>query len=75
MYVYIWYMSVRDDVKILLAKEAMTMTKLAEEMTKVSGKPYTMKSISDKLARQTLQYREFTLILDILKYKMELKKY
>ena len=67
-------MSVKDDVKILLAKEAMTMTKLAEKMAEASGKPYTMKSISDKLARQTLQYREFTLILDVLKYKMELKK-
>ena len=67
-------MTVKEDIKMLLAKEAVTMTKLAEEMTKISGKPYTMKSISDKLARQTLQYREFILILEILKYKMELKK-
>lgn len=67
-------MSVREDIKTLLAKEAMTMTQLAEEMTKLSGKPYTMKSISDKLARQTLQYKEFLLILKVLKYKMDLKK-
>ena len=67
-------MTVKEDIKMLLAKEAVTMTKLAEEMTKISGKPYTMKSISDKLERQTLQYREFILILEILKYKMELKK-
>ena len=67
-------MSVKEDVKTLLAKEAMTMTKLAEEMTRISGRQYTMKSISDILARKTLQYKEFTLILQILNYKMELKK-
>lgn len=67
-------MSVKEDVKTLLAREAFTMTKLADEMTKISGRKYTMKSISDKLARKTLKYEEFILILNILKYKIELKK-
>lgn len=67
-------MSVREDVKMLLAKEAWTMTKLAGEMTKRSGKKYTMKSISDKLARKTLQYEEFMLILDVLNYCIEYKR-
>ncbi len=67
-------MSVKEDVKMLLAKEACTMTKLAEEMTRLSGKKYTMKSISDKLARRTLQYEEFLLILKVLKYEIEYKR-
>lgn len=67
-------MSVKEEVKTLLAREAFTMTKLADEMTKISGRKYTMKSISDKLARKTLKYEEFILILHILKYKIELKK-
>lgn len=67
-------MSVKEDVKMLLAKEAWTMTKLAAEITKLSGKKYTMKSISDKLARQTLQYEEFMLILKALNYTVEYKK-
>lgn len=67
-------MSVKEEVKTLLAREAFTMTKLADEMTKISGRKYTMKSISDKLARKTLKYEEFILILNILKYKIELKK-
>lgn len=67
-------MSVKEDVKMLLAKEACTMTKLAKEMTALSGKPYSMKSISDKLARKTLKYEEFTLILKILGYKIDYKK-
>ena len=67
-------MSVREDVKQLLAKEAKTMTWLAVEMTKLSNKKYNVKSISDKLARKTLQYEEFCLILKILNYEMEFKK-
>ncbi len=67
-------MSVKEDVKMLLAKEAYTMTKLAAEMTKLSGKKYTMKSISDKLARKTLQYEEFMLILKVLNYEVEYKR-
>ena len=67
-------MSVKEEVKTLLAREAFTMTKLAVEMTKISGRKYTMKSISDKLARKTLKYEEVILILNILKYKIELKK-
>ena len=67
-------MSVKEDVKMLLAKEACTMTELAVKMTEFSGKKYTMKSISDKLARKTLQYEEFMLVIKILGYEIELKK-
>ena len=67
-------MAVREDVKQLLAKEAKTMTWLASEMSKISNKKYTMKSISDKLARKTLQYEEFRLILKILGYEIAFKK-
>lgn len=67
-------MSVKEDVKMLLAKEACTMTKLALEMSRLSGKKYTLKTISDKLARKTLKYEEFTLILQILGYKLDYKK-
>ncbi|MBQ8458579.1 hypothetical protein IJ541_00590 [bacterium] len=67
-------MSVREDVKLLLAKEAMTMKRLAEIMSEKTGYPYNLKVISDKLARRTLKYEEFKVILDILNYEMELKK-
>lgn len=67
-------MSVKEDVKYLLAKEATTMTQLAQKMTELSGKKYTMKAISDKLARKTLRYEEFLMILKVLNYKIEFKK-
>ena len=49
-------MSVKEDVKYLLAKEAMTMTQLAEKMKEKTGYSYNLKVISDKLARKTLKY-------------------
>jgi len=67
-------MSVREDVKQLLAAEGKTMTWLAVQMTSLSGKKYSMKSISDKLARKSLQYEEFRLILNILNYDMKFAK-
>lgn len=67
-------MTVREDVKQLLAKEAKTMTWLASKMSEMTNKKYTMKSISDKLARRTLQYEEFLVILKALNYEIEFKK-
>lgn len=67
-------MSVKEDVKYLLAKEAITMTKLAQKMKEKTGYPYNLKVISDKLARKTLKYEEFKVIIDILGYEIEYKK-
>lgn len=67
-------MGVKEEVKLLLAKEAMTMKHLAELMKEKTGYPYNLKVISDKLARRTLKYEEFQVILDILNYKIEYKK-
>ena len=67
-------MSVREHVKLLLAKEAVTMKSIAEKMKDRTGYPYNLKVLSDKLARKTLKYEEFKLITDILGYDIELKK-
>lgn len=67
-------MGVKEEVKLLLAKEAMTMKHLAELMKEKTGYPYNLKVISDKLARRTLKYEEFLTILDILNYNVEYKK-
>ncbi len=67
-------MGVREEVKLLLAKEAMTMKHLAELMKDKTGYPYNLKVISDKLARKTLKYEEFQTILEILNYEISYKK-
>ena len=48
--------------------------RLAELMKEKTGYPYNLKVISDKLARRTLKYEEFRVILDILNYDIEYKK-
>lgn len=67
-------MNIRDEVKMLLAKESMTMTTLAKKMSEQSNRKYTMKSLSDRLGRKTFRHEEFLLILKILGYSFEYKK-
>ena len=67
-------MATREDIKSLLAKECYTMTQIAEELTKKTGKKYTVKTLSQKLTNNTLRYDEFKNIIEILGYEMNLVK-
>jgi len=67
-------MHIREEIKILLLKEKTTMTEVAEQMTKISGKNYTMRSLSQKLMRGSLRVDEYKLIAKILGYDVVLKK-
>ena len=66
-------MSIREDIKMLLAKRAMTMTRLAELLTK-NGQKSTVKTLSNKLSRKTIKFEEVRQILDILGYDIEYKE-
>lgn len=68
-------MSAQEDIKILLLKNCMTITKLAEEMTAYSGKKISRNVLSQKLIKGTLRYSELETICKILGYKLEYKKY
>ena len=63
-------MDVRDEVKIMLTSKRMTITKLAEKMTELSGKNYSQSLISHKLADSSLKYTEMKLICKILGYRI-----
>ena len=67
-------MSVRAEIKYLLFEENSSIKKLAEDMTKTTGKKYTMKSLSQKLSRGALKAEEYKLIADILGYEVKLIK-
>lgn len=67
-------MNARDDIKILLLKRHMTLTKLAEKMTGYLGKKFTQSGLSHKLAKNTLRYDELIAICEILGYNLEYKK-
>lgn len=67
-------MSIRNQIKYLLFKENSSITKIAEELTKRTGKQYTLKSLSQKLSRGMLRAEEFKLILEILGYEIKVVK-
>ena len=66
-------MSIREDIKMLLAKKAMTMTELAIILTE-KGTKTSIKSLSNKLAQKTIRFEEVRKILEILGYEIEYKE-
>lgn len=67
-------MGVREDVKTIIVQENWTITEVAEEMSKVTGKSYSRSNISQKLSRKTLKYEEAALIGQILGYDLKFIK-
>ena len=67
-------MTVREDIKSLLAQESCTLTNIAQKMSEKTGKIYNVKTLSQKLTNSTLRYEEFKLIVEILGYKIKLDK-
>lgn len=66
-------MSIKEDIKMLLAKKAMTMTHLAELLS-TEQETVTVQSISKKLSKQTIKFEEVRKIMDILGYEIEYKE-
>jgi len=66
-------MAIHEDIKSLLAKKAMTMTKLAELLTQ-KGKKYSVQSISKKLSNKTVKFEEVRDFLDVIGYEIEFKE-
>ncbi len=67
-------MTIKDDVKSLIAKEAWTMTDVAGILYKTENKRIAASSLSQKLKNETIKYREIIQIADILGYDVEFKK-
>ncbi len=67
-------MKASECIKILLLKEAMTITKLAQLMSERGGRKLSRTGLSNKLHANTLRFDELTLICDILGYELDFKK-
>ena len=67
-------MDTRAEIKYLLFKENSSITKLAHEMSKITGREYTMRSLSQKLLRGTLRADEYKLVAKIFGYEVKLIK-
>lgn len=64
-------MRVKKDIKMLLLENDVSITDIAKEMTKRTGKHFSRSNISQKLIRGTLKYEEALLIGEILGYDLK----
>lgn len=67
-------MDVRNELKYILGKEAVTLSKMAELMTQKTGKKYTVNTLSGKLIRKSITLEETSILLSILGYHIEFVK-
>lgn len=67
-------MGVREDIKTIIVQSNWTITEVASEMSKITGKNYSRSNISQKLSRKTLKYEEAVLIGQILGYDLKFIK-
>ncbi len=67
-------MSIKDAIKGLVQSNGWNYVRLAEEMTRVSGRKYTNKKLSQMILNETIRYKEMLLIYKILGYTIKLEK-
>lgn len=63
-------MDIRNDIKYILAKEGITLTHMAELLAQKTGYPYTVKSLSGKLIRESITLKEALQIFEIIDYEL-----
>ncbi len=67
-------MSGREFVKILLAKESMTIKELAKLATENSDKKFTLDGLSHKMRLGTLRFDDAEFFAKLLGYEISLRK-
>ena len=63
-------MMVREQIKVLLAKEKLKMKDLAILLQESTGKIYSLDSISHRLQRGTFTYNEVVTVAELLGYNI-----
>ncbi len=67
-------MSLKDAIKGLVQSNGWNYVRLADEMTKISGKTYTNKKLSQMITNETIRYKEMLLLYQILGYTLRIEK-
>ena len=60
----------KEQIKAMTALKGITLTKLAELISKKTREKYSVSSLSQKLGRGTIPYNEVMMIADILGFKV-----
>ncbi len=64
-------MDIKTKIKILTVSRGITLKKLAEKLSEISGKNYSYNSLLGKLNRESLSLKEAMTIAEILDYKLD----
>ena len=67
-------MNINQRIKILLATEATTLTRVADRLMKEKNHKVTMNNLSRKLLSETIKFTEIEMIADLLGYDIEFVK-
>ena len=59
------------EIKLLASLRGLTLTYVAQELSKRLGKHYGLPNLSNKLKRGTISYEEIGIIADILDYDIK----
>lgn len=64
-------MHIKNKIKMLAVSRGITLKKLSEKLSELSGEEYTYNSLLGKLNRESLSLKEAILIAEILNYKLD----
>jgi len=67
-------MSSREELRILIMREALTVQKLADLLQEKTGKKYTQRSLQNKISLSSLNFDEMETIADLLGYEIIIQK-
>lgn len=67
-------MTVREFVKILLAKECMTLKDLTKLASNSGNRKYTLDGVSHKMSSGTLRFNDVEFFAKLLGYEIVLRK-
>ena len=65
------FKSIINALKKVLLDVNVSLTELAEALSRRLNKPYSMQNLSNKLRNETITHREMLLIADILGYELK----
>lgn len=63
-------MDIKQEIKIILAREDITMKELVERLNHKYGRSGSLQNMSNKLSKDTLKYQEALEIADVLGYEI-----
>lgn len=67
-------MSSKEELKIMIMKEGLTVKKLAKMLAEKTGKNYTQISLQHKIYLSSLNYDEMEIIANLLGYRIRIEK-